>query len=57
MGSDVELAKRAGTDWFIKQGMSQQGICDLPLQFYLNFDIQLQKPGLKSTFNPLPTGC
>lgn len=55
--TDIEKAKIEGNAWFLSQGMSQKGICDLPLQFYLNFDVLQQVPELKNTFNPLPLDC
>lgn len=54
---DVASAKTEAENWFKQQGMSQEGICDLPLGFYLNFDIANILKTSNFTFNPLPDGC
>jgi hypothetical protein len=52
--NNISAAKAEAVAWFQKQGMSQQGICSLPLTFYLDFQINNQQKG---SFNPLPEGC
>jgi len=54
---DVAFAKSEAESWFKQQGMSQQGICNLPLGFYLGSEPAsiLQQDGY--IFNPLPDGC
>ncbi len=49
---DIENARKDATDWFFKQGISNQGICRLPVVFYPQF-----VPLKKTPFNPLPVGC
>jgi hypothetical protein len=54
---NVDQAKQEAVSWFQKQGMSQTGICNLPLEFYLNWDIA-NDPQLNNTvFDTLPPGC
>lgn len=55
--SNINQAKSEAYNWFIRQGMSQQGICNLPVQFYLNSEVKsyLQRPSID--INPLPEGC
>jgi hypothetical protein len=54
--TDTEKAKQEALDWFRNEGISQQGICNLPIDFYLNSDVknQITNP---DAFNPLPDGC
>lgn len=53
---DVAKAKTEATYWFFSEGMSQQGVCNLPVEFYLNSSVKAQLPD-NYTFNPLPDGC
>lgn len=54
---NVNAAKIEVITWFLNQGMSQQGVCNLPLSFYLNFTVKSQLPDDGNNFNPLPLGC
>lgn len=54
---DVASAKTEAENWFKNQGMSQEGICNLPLSFYLNWDTANILKNTKFVFNPLPDGC
>lgn len=54
---DVQAAKIEAETWFKQQGMSQQGICDLPLGFYLSWDTSTILKQTNFIFNPLPDGC
>src|SRR5206468_11266738 len=38
----IASAKSEAASWFISEGMSQQGICEVPLAFYLNNNIEKQ---------------
>ena len=40
--TNVSSAKEEATSWFLNQGMSKQGLCNLPLSFYLNFSVKNQ---------------
>lgn len=55
--TDITKAKLDANSFFRKVGMSQKGVCYLPLQFYLNYDISRQIGEQKKNFNPLPLGC
>jgi hypothetical protein len=55
--TDIASAKSEAATWFSSQGMSQEGICDAPLSFYLNYQIKSQLGEEASSFNPLPDGC
>lgn len=55
--ADVASAKKEAENWFKQQGMSQQGICDLPLGFYLSWDVANLLRNSGFIFNPLPDGC
>lgn len=54
--TDIQKAKTDAVAWFTSQGMSHEGICKLPLIFYLNFYIKKELPQA-TLFNPLPEGC
>lgn len=54
---DVASAKNEAVLWFKNYGMSQEGICNLPLSFYLNFDVKNSMPDEERSFDPLPPGC
>lgn len=50
-------AKSEAVIWFRSQGMSQEGICNLPVSFYLNKSVANQLRNSNITFNPLAEGC
>ena len=54
---DVASAKQEAENWFKQEGMSQQGICDLPVGFYLNQDVANSLKSTDFKFSPLPDGC
>lgn len=54
---DVASAKKEAEDWFKQQGMSQRGICDLPLGFYPSPDVANLLQNTNFLFSPLPDGC
>lgn len=55
--TNIEGAKEMGAMWFIEQGVSQKGICDLPVDFYLNWEVANELRGRNITFSPLAEGC
>lgn len=54
---DISRSKTDTVAWFRSQGMSQEGICNLPVSFYLNFDVAQDLRDSNITLNPLPEGC
>lgn len=54
---NYQEAKKSAVDWFISKGFTQDGICKLPVVFYLNFDIKQQLPDRGANFTPLAQGC
>jgi len=54
--TDFHKAKTDAVAWLQSQGFSTDGICKLPVTFYLNFDIKQQLPQ-GTVFQPLPDGC
>lgn len=54
--TDIEKAKQEAINWFLQEGISQQGICNLPIEFYLNSSVRNQIPS-PDAFNPLPASC
>jgi len=57
LSTDFVAAKREGNTWFLSRGLSQQGICDLPVLYYLNWDIAQSLKDKNIIFNPLSPGC
>jgi hypothetical protein len=55
--TNVEDAKDEVVVWFTNNGLSAEGVCNLPISFYLNFEIKNQFPESEEMFNPLPRGC
>jgi len=54
---EIEKARREAMNWFISQGMSKEGMCAIPIVFYLSPDVATQITGTNVTFNALPDGC
>lgn len=54
---DIEKAKQESNAWFLTKGFSQKGICNYPIQYFLNFDVKMQLQQKNIQFNPLPPGC
>jgi len=55
--TNIAQAKAEANVWFRSQGMTQQGICNDPVNFYLNWDVAEQLRGKDVKFSPLPNGC
>lgn len=55
--TNIQAAKDETNVWFREKGISQKGICKLPIMFYVNrANIEeLKKQNVE--FNPLPNGC
>jgi hypothetical protein len=54
---DIEAAKQEATQWFLSKGMSHEGVCNNPVEFYLNKSVSSSLGNKKADFNPLPPGC
>lgn len=55
--TNIDIAKEEAVSWFKNSGLSDQGVCDLPISFYLNFDIKNQMGAAAESYSPLPQGC
>lgn len=55
--SNIDQAKAEATLWLQTQGMSKEGICNYPVQFYLNYDVAQYLRGSGTVFSPLAPGC
>lgn len=55
--NDINQAKQEAVEYLKAKGLSSDGICNLPLMFYLNTEVTLQLTGKNIIFNPLPDGC
>ncbi len=55
--TDISAAKAEANVWFRARGMSQKGICDLPVLFYLNSDTMTKLRGTGTIFSPLANSC
>jgi hypothetical protein len=49
--------KNAAENYLKNQGLSNSGICNLPVVFYLSQQVQNDLISKGQTFNPIPTGC
>ncbi len=54
---NVAKAKVEVNTWFLGQGFSQEGVCNLPVMFYLNESVSLQLQTQSIKFSPLINGC
>lgn len=54
---DIQTAKQEANDWFSNQGLSHQGMCNLPVVFFLNSHVADQLRNNSVIFNPLSNGC
>ncbi len=54
---DIQTAKQEANTWLTTQGFSHQGICNLPVIFFLNAGVANQLQNSKIIFSPLPNGC
>jgi hypothetical protein len=53
----IDGAKKEAVDWFLSKGFTNDGLCKIPILFYLNNDVA-QSPELASQiFSPLVPGC
>lgn len=50
-------AKTETVNWLLGQGFSQQGICNLPVIFYLDPSVTQALQGQDVIFSPLANGC
>jgi len=55
--TNFEKVKADTVAWFESQGFSTDGICNLPVVFYLNYDVAESLRGSNTIFTPLPPGC
>ncbi len=53
----IESAKDAAVTWFKSKKLSQNGICNLPIVFYMNTQTSESLRGLGVKLNPLAPGC
>jgi hypothetical protein len=50
----IEKNKKNAQDWFLKFGLSQSDLCNLPVRFGLgSFEFKKTNP----SFTPFPDGC
>lgn len=55
--ADPSAAKLSATDWFKQQGLSTEGICNLPVVFYLSDQSRSYFNQTGQKFDPVPEGC
>jgi hypothetical protein len=53
---NIDGAKEEAVSWFLKQGFSQQAVCNLPVMFYLDTTVS-SKLQQSVPFSPLANGC
>lgn len=57
LNENIQQSKQQATTWFKSQGFTQEGICNLPVMFYINWDTANKLRGSNTEFNPLAEGC
>ncbi len=55
--NNADNAKQEAENWFTNQGLDQDGICNLPVVFYLSPDVDDYFKQHNLQFNPVPDGC
>lgn len=55
--ANITQAKQEVVAWLKTKGFSQNGICNLPISFYVRFDISQQLRSQNISFDPLAPGC
>lgn len=55
--NNADLTKSQAQKWFNDQGLSVSGVCNLPVVFYLNFEVNNYYKQNNLQFNPIPDGC
>lgn len=55
--NNVDFAKEEVIDWLLSKGISEGGICDLPIMFLLDENTSTYFIESKKEFNPLAPGC
>lgn len=53
----ILFAKREAIQWLGDHGVTQQGLCNLPVVFYLSSEVANIVKNKGVTFSPLPEGC
>lgn len=55
--SNIDKAKTDAVTWFLSEGMTNDGVCKLPVTFYLEYSIlqQIKEQGIQ--FSPISNGC
>ena len=54
---DMNTAKEESVAWLKSQGLSEQGVCNLPVVYYLNYNVAQNLRDMNVKFNPLAPGC
>lgn len=57
LSTNTDSAQTAAYEWLKSRGLSDQGICNLPVLLYLNYDIAESLEQQNTTFNPIPKLC
>lgn len=55
--TDIAAAKAEANVWFRNQGMSQRGICNLPVVFFLNTTVVERMQHSTTEFSPIAASC
>lgn len=53
----IDQAKAEASVWFRANGVSEQGICDYPVMFYLSWNTLNALRGSNTEFSPVGSGC
>lgn len=57
LSNDAAQAKEASLNWFKEQGLSDSGICNLPVSIYLSSEVSQSFSSQNQKFDPIPEEC
>lgn len=56
LSKNLSSAKTDAVNWLLQQGLSVQGICNLPVNFFIDFQVKNALPA-GTVFDPNPPNC
>jgi hypothetical protein len=57
LSTNIQRAKDETKQWFLSHGVSEQGVCTIPVTFTLSSDVEMRLPTGATDFDPLAPGC
>lgn len=57
LSTNIQQAKTDAVNWLEASGISAQGVCNIPVTFYMNENVLNQLQGQNTQFSPIPDSC